>query len=302
MEKSEEKFVSQMQVVLTIRGGGNENDRNSLCFLRDGRIVSGVYDKGVVVYRKKTYESDIIIQDFFVSSLCGLRNGCLAYSIGNMTIKILEINENNYKIIHTLKGHKTEVKRLIELQDGRIWSCSIDKTIKVWDSKRNYECVQTLKPPEVLFLMSIVEVGNYIVSAGGDLNFWDKSTYQHVKTVKDVICSSPEKLAKIKNDKVVVVRAEEINVIDISSFKTNLLKHKDFEMILSVCELTEYKLLLGNSRGKIIYFDLSSDKIICVLNISSEMIGYLIKSEDNKLFLSSGDGTVRLLEFSVKQT
>ena len=85
--------------------------------LRDGRIVSGG-SKGIVIFDKYIYQSDIFINDKDANTVCGLRNGNLAYADFEGKIKIYEIDENNHKLIHTLKEHHWTANKIIELEDG----------------------------------------------------------------------------------------------------------------------------------------------------------------------------------------
>ena len=39
----------------------------------------------------------------------------------------------NYTTSFVLKGHTAGINRLIQLNDGRLVSCSDDKTIRIWD-------------------------------------------------------------------------------------------------------------------------------------------------------------------------
>jgi WD40 repeat protein len=58
---------------------------------------------------------------------------CCHYNI----LKIYEINNNNYNLIHILEGHNKIVRKVIELKDNKLISFSDDKTIKIWN--HNYD-------------------------------------------------------------------------------------------------------------------------------------------------------------------
>lgn len=184
-QKSSPFIPSKLQIIKDIE---TKSGINSLCFLKDGRLISGDVNGNMEIYRLKTYEPYITIRN---SNFIGvLRNGNIATSdfaniFGNASsdfdanIKIYEIGENDYKLIHTLKGHTNAVNKLIELEDGKLVSCSNDKTIKIWDDTNNYESVQTLLD-NTESVISVIEMNNYFVSVSSksSLNIWEKLTYE----------------------------------------------------------------------------------------------------------------------------
>ena len=91
----------------------------SMCYLKDGRLVSSG-DHKIVIYNLNTYQPDIIIDKGSVNSVCGLKNGNLAYGGGEpFKISIREINSNDTKLIQRLSGHKHNIKKIIEVEEGK---------------------------------------------------------------------------------------------------------------------------------------------------------------------------------------
>ena len=91
--------------------------------------------------------------DQFVHCLLVLKNGHLASSSIDNSIKILDVNSG--ECIKILKGHSSHVTRLQVLENGELISCSADETIKVWDLNKGI-CIKTLTGYAslvVLFLM-----------------------------------------------------------------------------------------------------------------------------------------------------
>ena len=277
-----------------------EKEKYSMCFLADRRLVSagGGNKKGkIIIYEKKTFEPQIIIKDDCkVFSVCGLKNGNLAsgYSEGGL-IKIWKINDNNYLLLHTLKEHNYAVNKIIELEDGRLFTCSYDETIKVWDDK--YQCIMTLQRNSQ-DIKSIIEIKDYIISVSDEYHktamVWNKSTYKFLKKVENVYCSWLNGLAKIKENAIIIGGENEIFILDILSFQSKSLKNNQFGKIFSICVLKEDQVLIGNAQGNLFCFDSLYNKIIFTQQLYKDAVSCIIKNEDNQIFLSSYDGTIKI--------
>ena len=102
-----------------------------LLLLKDGRIASGNWDYSIVIYNKITYKPDLIIKEHkgYISCLIELSSGILASCSLDNTIKLFNINGNNYNILQTLNYHTNDVYKIIELKNKQIASCSYDKSI-----------------------------------------------------------------------------------------------------------------------------------------------------------------------------
>lgn len=300
VKKTKKSSTSRLEIIQTIQDQ-HVNTIFSLTFMRDGRLVSSSYDGKVVLYELTTFQPDIIISNEgsyyeFQSmyTICGLRNGNLACSCKHL-IYIWEINGKKFKKIYTLE-HVNFVLKIIELEDGKICSCSY-KEIKIWDNKRNYQCIQILLEHRH-WVNSVLETNNYILSAGNEdetiLNIWNKSTYQFVKVIKGIHCVGNNGLSKLSDETVIIGGDSELYTVDILSFETKSYKSEKFGRVESVCVLSKEKVLVGNNLGTIIWFSLLLNQIILSSKVHDDIIFCLIKSEDNKLFSGSKDKTINI--------
>lgn len=276
----------------------------SLCFLKNGKLISSGKDGKIVIYNETTFDSETEIQKAHkgsVFSVCGLRNGNLISSGSDGLVKVWEIYEEGYKNIQTLHGHTKPVNKVIELEDGKVCSCSDDKKIRIWENKANYSNIQTLIGHSD-YIKSILEMNNSIIftSINGtddkSLEIWDKSTYQCMKIIRDIFFYSRNGVSKIKNRIIVLGGKGELITIDILSFNMKSFKNNLLGDIYSIYPLEDMKVLLGNSAGKVIYFDLSSSKIISTNQLHNSPITYLIENEDKKLFSLFWDQTIKVYE------
>ena len=53
--------------------------------------------------------------------------------------------EINIEQVKTITDHASSVDSLLHLRDGRVASCSYDKTIRIYDPSNDYHCDQVIK-------------------------------------------------------------------------------------------------------------------------------------------------------------
>ena len=73
--------------------------------LKDGRFVTGSKDNSIIIYNKKTFESDLTIKEHnnAITNVIQLISGYLASCSMDKTIKLYNINKKEYKVIQTIK-------------------------------------------------------------------------------------------------------------------------------------------------------------------------------------------------------
>ena len=84
--------------------------------LKDGRFVTGSDDHSIIIYNNKTFKPDLTIKEHsgYVYCIIQLRSGILASGSADKTIKLYEINGNEYKVIQTLTYHTNSVYKIKE--------------------------------------------------------------------------------------------------------------------------------------------------------------------------------------------
>ena len=284
---------SRLKLITTIKRDYNVN---SMCLLGDGRLVSGGKE-GIVIYRKHSFQSDIIIKDY-VYSVCGLRNRNLAYGGEDDDIRIYEIDGNEHKHIHTLKAHTGYVNKVIELEDGRLSSCSVDNTIIIWDEK--YKPIRTLKG-HTDSVMSIIEMNHYIISSTyyDGVRIWNKHTYKCIKTIPHLYCENNNGLSKLGENTIIIGGSNELFVLDILSFQSKSFWDLTLGYIWSILVLREDQILLGNVKGEIVCYDSLSNQIIFTQSLHTNYVTCIIETEDKKILSSSKDDEINIYELGV---
>ena len=71
------------------------------------------------------------------------------------------------KSIKTITGHTDSVNSLLLLKDGRVASCSNDKTIRIYDPSNVYHCDQVIKRHSES-IRSICQLDDGIIVSGSD--------------------------------------------------------------------------------------------------------------------------------------
>ena len=65
-------------------------------------------------------------------TVCYVGNNMIASAAADQFIKIWDLNTNECKT--TFEAHKDQVRKIINIDEGRFASCSNDGYIKVWNS------------------------------------------------------------------------------------------------------------------------------------------------------------------------
>jgi len=107
--------------------------------LRDRRFATGSLDHSIIIYNNKTFKPDITIKEHNSHVYCIIQLSCglLASCSDDKTIKLYDINGNNYSVMQTLNDHTDTVFHIIELNNKKLVSCSSDETIKFYNIDDN---------------------------------------------------------------------------------------------------------------------------------------------------------------------
>jgi WD40 repeat protein len=143
----------------------------SLINLNDGFYASGSGDKTIKIWNTNNECVNTIKEDNPVLSLL-LLPGDNILSGAYQTIKIWKC-DNDYKDIqytYTLTGHTGYSNTLYLVNNDYIISGSYDTTIKVWDIKNGYQCINTLIGHNNAISSLLILNNNRLISTS-----WDKT-------------------------------------------------------------------------------------------------------------------------------
>ena len=116
------------------------------------------------------------------------------------------VDINNINNIKTIKEHSDYVHSLLLLSDGRLASCSDDKTIKIYNINNNYHCDITLKG-HTDYVTYISELdNNKLISCSYDssIKIWSitQSSYQCDYTINNAHNDYIYKVISLTNNRI----------------------------------------------------------------------------------------------------
>lgn len=133
----------------------------------------------------------IIEKGSAVTSMCILKDGRLAASSSDKTIKIFNILSFICEV--TITGHNDCVWHISVLANGHLLSTSYDTTLKIWEIKENkYSCIATLTGHTDRVTTGIKLSSNRIASCSDDktIKIWSSTapfTCKKTITEKDIV-------------------------------------------------------------------------------------------------------------------
>ncbi|GMF16054.1 unnamed protein product [Phytophthora lilii] len=156
-------------------------------------LVSGSEDAAVKVWDFETGEYERTLKGHTNPVQAVAFNGSgslLASTSTDLSIKIWDFSsDGDYECLRTLRGHDHNVCGIVfgpDLASDRLYSCSRDNTIKVWELSTGY-CVNTLNAGHSDWVrdVAVSDDGLYLASCGNDRSilFWD---LQHMRVLQSI--------------------------------------------------------------------------------------------------------------------
>lgn len=192
--------------------------------------------------------------------------------------------------------HTDCVRKIIQISDNIIASCSDDTFIKTW-STDNYECEGVFKGHESI-VYDIVKIDDErIVSCGeeGMINIWIIETKGVMKSVieheQGVLA-----LCKMQNGQITSASKDKsIKIWDMKSLTCkSTISNAHSDWVTSLCEITEGTLASGGRDNLVKLWDMESNECIKVLEGHCGTIINIIKEEGLKVITCSCDNTIKI--------
>ncbi len=144
----------------------------SYSFLPNNKLATGNSNGAIYIYDTKTGEKEKKIEEhcLLVRNLEFNKNKNILYSASD-DLHINQIDMNTLKLFSPIVGHKEPISDMIynEQKDILITS-SFDGTIKIWDVKGNYNCIETLElnTKNPIWDIGVSEIGDFIAFTASD--------------------------------------------------------------------------------------------------------------------------------------
>ena len=247
--------------------------------LKDKRISLGLEDSKFIVLNNNIYEIDILIDDKLscVYSIIQLKNGyvCISYKT---LIRVLEINNKNYKIIQDIKdAHKSSIYSLIETSTNELISCSYDKSVKIWnknDKKNLYSLsyiirdeniisnVLEIKENEIVFdVMGCMEMIFEYLNQCSLIRFYDYKKHKEIKTIENLRLNvgNSNRMALLNNC-LAIVGHNEIYIFNIYNYSL-IKKFKVEQNLRIILKLNEDMILSGDTERNLLQLNIMDTEI-----------------------------------------
>ena len=266
-------------------------------------FLSGDYS--IIIYNKNTYKPDLIIKEHSSNVYCltQLSSGELASCSEDNTIKLYNINGNNYNVIQTLSFHTNSVYKLIELKNKQLISCSADSSLIVY-FKENNEYKIDYKFSTNGSCSSVLQTKTNEICYSEKTNnatcFFDILERKKIKTLENIskINSRDEKILMITEDILFIGGENKISLINVNQH--NLIRVIDVpgsSYISAICLINNNTLITGDYSEVLRQWRIEGDNLIFVSKkekIHSLDITSLLFLENKKLVSASDDKTIRI--------
>ena len=273
--------------------------------LNDGRFATCSYDKSIIIYNNKTFKQDLIIKEHTgpVHYILQLSSGMLASCSGDKTIKIFNINNNNYEVFQTLKYHQGPVFKIIELNNKKLVSCSWDCSIIVYSIdnnkyKKDYHiktsggcyCVIETKENEIC----------YYENKDKSICFYDllkKIIIKKINNINEDYCGF-NFLNMLTKDLLLSTGIDKLYIINVNQHNiTRIINAPGSNCIMVSCILNNNTLLTGDSKRNIKQWKIEGDNLNLIStkeNAHDRSIRSIIKLGDGYILSGSSDGEIKI--------
>ena len=279
----------------------------SMKVLNDKRLAVGGESSILYIISKNDYNIDLQINNNKENlyKINQLKNNdiILAFNSGDMTI--INVNQNNYKIIQKFeKAHNDDIYNIIELKNSKdLISCSLDKSLKIWSyDNKSEEYNEICKIDEDCEILNILEIkeneiiyDNFSKKTIKFYNIKDKKLINQINNLELIDWNNNFVLI---NNKVLIGGNKKIYFIDINSYT----KEKEINFDNSIYSIKKFKdnlYMIGDEKGNISSFDINNCNLKVIKNkIHKKKILAMVKF-DGKLVSGGSDNLIKFTKIQL---
>ena len=230
--------------------------------LKNGNLLAK-NDSKLILFKKENFNYEIVIEekdednkDITIDDFISINNNSFCYSINN-DLKIIQLTQNNeYKIIQILKGHNNIIRKILVFKDNILISCSMDKTIKIWELDILNNKYQ-LKNSTIMNDYEIDEDFNNIILLNekillyysnnygeGTIKFLNLNTNKIIKTINDIKCETFDDSIIVYNNLLIICGESNNNLYLIDLFNYQIVKTFEFISPVGLLKLNNGNILI----------------------------------------------------------
>ena len=145
-----------------------------------------------------------------ISKVTELRNGLLITTSEDNNAKVLKVDyaEKKSEVIQTLEGHTSSVWMSLELSDGKVATCSNDKTKRIWNNDpatNQYNLFKILSTgydevAEMLETKNKILVTCSVFDAAFEVQLWNVETYEQIAVIENIATCGGRDLIQLTDD------------------------------------------------------------------------------------------------------
>ena len=277
-----------------------------LCLLNDGRLVSGSYDKSIIIYDKNTYQPDLIIKEHNndITCIIQLSSGILASCSNDKTIKLFNIKGKKYEILQTLNYHNNTVYKIIETNNKALVSCSSDSSIIFYlkdnnEYKKDYQ-ISTNGSCAALIQTKDNEIC-YFEDKDKRVCFYDILERKKIDSSISVVDNYSYirlRFIMIRKDLLLIPGQNKISIINTNQYKlVRTIEVPNSGLITGVCLLNKNMLLTGDYAEKIIQWKIEDDNLVLISKkekTHDKDINVLLNLGNGLIASGSDDNTIKI--------
>jgi WD40 repeat protein len=279
----------------------------SLLQLTDQRILTGSIDGSLSIcsinYTSNEYLQEIIYEQAHISKityLCELPNNRFISCSQYNGIKIWEISQKEFVLIHLIGNHYAKVCKVIPLSEERFASCSEDKTIQIWSNKEPYNQLNIISQKgEVHSILQLQNNKNIIVASvwnglNGCVNFISVPKGNIQKSINGVYTFYQNGMVELVNGHIVISNSKyPYNIVIVDSEKYIIIKEITNEEVItcytSLCVLN-YDSFIFLCDNNVIQVESKDYNVISVhKNEQALNVSAIIKVETGKYIIGANN-------------
>lgn len=231
----------------------------SLLMLKDGRLCACSSDKSIKIYNKDTFKCDISITNNpeSVKYVSQFDDGRLIACSGNV-ITMWEITKSSYKEIFRKSMNSDWINKVIPISNNRFAFCSLDETIRVWQSKEPYKEIKILQGhTDAVRCIIQLKGKEKLVSGSWDqtIRIWNLMNYICEKSIPNVDCGERNGIIEIEDSKIIVGGGGCIQIVNYATSQVETVIRDEEKCLNSFVILDNKTILCGSETGGIFHFD-----------------------------------------------
>ena len=238
-----------------------------------------------------------------INCVTQLNSGILASCSGDKTIKLFDINENEYKVIQTLTNHKNSVYKIKELNNQKLVSCSADSSIIFYFKDNNeYKKDYQISTNGVCSPIIQTKDNEICYSEGKDkaICFFDLLERKIITSIKNINkrIGSYDWFIMMTKNLLLITGENQLTIINVDSHSlVRTINVPDSSWINAACLLTNDMLLTVDNNKKIIQWKIVGDNLVKISKkekANENSIGIVLKIGNGLIITGDDSGFIKV--------